>query len=81
MRIANVRWRISKESNEESDDFTEEVLFFGWDEGVTKALGLKLDEVWSSFSNEVIYFSIEDVSFSNEGLSFLNEQSSLKVSE
>ena len=47
---------------------TEEVLFFGWGEGVTKTLGWKLDEVWSSFSNEGICFSIEDLSFSNEGV-------------
>ena len=28
-----------KESNKDSDDFAEEVLFFGWGEGVTKSLG------------------------------------------
>ena len=41
----------SKESNEESDGLTEEILFFGRDEGVNKTLGWKPDEVWSSFSN------------------------------
>ena len=51
---------------------TEEALFFGWGERVTKKLGWKLDEVWSSFSNEGIYCSIEDLSFSNEGVSLLN---------
>ena len=57
------------------------MLFFAWGEGVTKILGLKLDKVWSSFSNEGISFSIEHLSFSNEGISFLNEESSLQVSE
>ena len=60
---------------------TEEFLFIGWDDGATKTLGWKLDEVWSSFSNELIYFPIEHVSFSNEGVPFLNEESSLEVSE
>ena len=44
-----------KESNEESDDLTEEFIFFGWGEGVTKTLGWKLDKVWSSFQNEVFF--------------------------
>ena len=64
----------SRESNEVSDDLNKEVIFFGWGEGVSKTLGWKLYEVWSSFSNEGISFPIEDLSFSNEGLSFLNEE-------
>ena len=74
MKISKIRWRSAQESNKESDDLTEEVLLFIWGEGVTKTLWWKLDEVWSSFSNEGIYFSIEDVSF-------LNKESSLEVSE
>ena len=64
-------WRLQalveelvKESNKEldfSDDFSEEVLFFRWGEGVT-TLGPKIDKVFSTFSKE---FSI-DLSESNE---------------
>ena len=55
------------------------MILFGWGEVVTKTLGWKLVEVWSSFSNKGISFSIEDLYFSNEVFSFLNEESSLEV--
>ena len=52
--------RESAKESEESDDLTEEALFFGRGEGVTKTLEWRLDEVSSSFSNEATSFSIED---------------------
>ena len=59
----------------------EEVLFFGWGEGVTTTSRWKLDEVWSSFSNEEVSFSIEDLSYSDEKFPLLKEENTLEVSE
>ena len=73
-RLQTLDEELAKESNEESSDLTEEVLFFGKGEEATKTLGLKLDDVWSSFSNEGICFWIEKLYFSNERFSFLDEE-------
>ena len=41
-RLQRLDEESSKESNEKPDNLTEEFLFFGWGEGVTKTLRLKL---------------------------------------
>ena len=58
-RLQRLDKESAKKSNEESNDLTEEVIFFGRGEGVTKTLGWKLDEVWSSFSNEGFFFQLK----------------------